>query len=264
MSKRTLPALTIVFTVFGLSRACADDQAEQLLKASHDYVATRSVEIQQTVEQTTRISMDGKPAGDARTTKQSSLIEIDAGKQIMRLTTKDQSGKELVVIRQGKNIAMKIGSEPWTAPQGQYARIGDQLANPFACPLPQSGKEQSPRWTVVGPEVLDGKETTVIETVGDTANAYAQERIREGMATMFPEAASRPAIEVLAYKSRHWIETKDNRRLRVDQTSRQQMTMTGGLKAVIDITARTTAIYGRYDDVKIQVPKEARLILGPG
>lgn len=264
MWQRALPALAILLTGYGLSMARAEDRAEQILKASHDYVATRSVEIQQTVEQNARISVDGKPIGASQTTKQSSLIEIDAGKQLMRLTTKDQSGKELVVIRQGKSIAMKIGSEPWAVPLGQYARIGDQLANPFACPLPQSGKEHSPKWTVVGAELLDGKETTVIETVGDTANSYAQQRIREGLASMFPEEASRPAIEVLAYKSRHWIETKDNRRLRVDQTSHQQMVMPAVGKTVIDINAKTTAIYGRYDNVNIQVPKEARLILGPG
>jgi hypothetical protein len=81
---------------------------------------------------------------------------------------------------------------------------------------------------------------------------------------MFPDGATKPSIKVMAYKSRHWIGTKDNRRFRVDQTSRQQMTMPGAGKTVIEITAKTTAAYRRYDEVDIQVPEEARLILGAG
>ena len=45
------------------SPARAEEKAEQILKASHDYVAGRSVEIEQTVEQTSALLMDGKPAG---------------------------------------------------------------------------------------------------------------------------------------------------------------------------------------------------------
>src|SRR4029079_16427482 len=115
---------------------------------------------------------------------------------------------------------------------------------------PQSGKEHSPKWPVIGSGVLDGKGGTGIETIGDTANEYAQERMREGVAAMFPEATGRPVIKVLAYKSRHWIGTKDNRRIRVDQTSQQHMTLPGGGKTVIDVTANTTAIYRRYDEVE--------------
>ena len=62
MWQRAFPKLAILLTVFGMSMARAEDRAEQILKASHDYVATRSVEIQQTVEQTTRISVECPPA----------------------------------------------------------------------------------------------------------------------------------------------------------------------------------------------------------
>jgi hypothetical protein len=265
MWKRAFAKRAMVLVAIGLSLslARAEDSAEQILKASQDCVADRSVEIQQTVEQTARLLVDGKPLDAAQTTKQTSVIEIDADTKLVRMTTKDQSGKELVVIRKGKSVAMKIGSGPWTAPKGQYARIGDQLANPFACPLPKPGEEHSPKWTVVGPERLDGQETTVIETVGDTANKYAQERMREGIASVFPDAAARPAIEVLAYKSRHWIGKKYDRRLRVEQTSHQKMTMPGAGKAVIDISAKTIAVYRRYDKVAIPVPEEACRILDP-
>jgi hypothetical protein len=221
------------------------------------------VEIEQTVEQNARLFVDGKASGAAQTTKQTSVIEIDAGKKLVRMTTKDAGGKDVIVVRKGKRIAMKVGSDPWTTPQGPYARMGDQLANPFACPLPEPGDERSPRWKVVGPERLDGKETTVIGTVGDTAKSYALERMREGIASIFPDAAARPTIEVLAYKARHWIGKKDDRRLRVEQTSHQKMTMPGGAKVVIDMSAKTTAVYRRYDQVEIQVPEEARRILDP-
>jgi hypothetical protein len=53
----------------------------------------------------------------------------------------------------------------------------------------------------------------------------------------------------------------DNRRMRVEQTSHQNMTMPGIAKTVIDVTAKTTAVYTRYDKVQIDVPEEARRIL---
>jgi hypothetical protein len=240
------------------SPAKVEDRAELILRASHDCVAAHSVEIEQTVEQTARLLVDGKPSGAAQTTKQTSVIEIDAGKKLVRMTTKDAGGKELIVLRKGKRIAMKAGSGPWTAPKGPEARLGDQLANPFACPLPRAGDENSPKWKIAGSERLDGKETTAIETVGDTANKYALERMREGIAAIFPDADARPTIEVLAYKARHWIGEKDDRRLRVEQTSHQKMTMPGGAKAVIDMSGKTIAVYRRYDQVEIRVPEEAQ------
>jgi hypothetical protein len=241
----------------------AKDKAEQILRASHDHVAARSVEIQQTVEQTAHVLVDGKPLGSAQATKQTSSIEIDADKGLVRMTMNDQSGKDLVVIRKGDHVAMKIGSDPWTAPKGPYARIGDQLANPFACPLPKPGLEHSPRWTIVGDERLDGQEITVIKTVGDTANKYAQERMREGIASIFPDASARPSIEVVTYESRHWIGKADDRRQRVEQTSHQKMTMPGVPKTVIDVVGKTTSTYRRYNRIDIDVPEEARRILGP-
>jgi hypothetical protein len=265
MWKRAFAKRSMMLVAFGLSLslARAEDRAEKILRASQDCVAARSVEIRQTVEQTARLLVEGKESGAAQTTKQTSVIEIDAGKKLVRMTTKDQNGKDLIVLRKGKRIAMKVGSDPWRAPKGAEARLGDQLANPFACPLPKPGEENSPKWTVVGSERLDEKETTVIETVGDSANRYAQERMREGIASVFPDAAARPTIEVLAYKSRHWIGKKDDRRLRVEQTSHQKMTMPGGAKIVIDSSAKTIAVYSRYDKVEIQVPDEARPILDP-
>jgi hypothetical protein len=241
----------------------AEDKAAQILRVSHDYVAAHSVEIQQTVEQTARVLVDGKPLGSTQATKQTSIIEIDADKGLVRMTMKDQSGKDLVVIRKGDHIAIKIGSDPWTAPKGPYARIGDQLANPFVCPLPMPGMEHSPKWTIVGNERLDGQEMTVIKTVGDTANKYAQERIRDGIASIFPDASARPTIEVVTYESRHWIGKADDRRHRVEQTSHQKMTMPGVAKAVIDVVGKTTAIYRRYNRIDIDVPEETRRILYP-
>jgi hypothetical protein len=265
MWKKVFAKSVVVLIVFGQfsSLVRAEDKAEQILRASQDYVAARSVEIQQTVEQTSAVLVDGKPMGVPQTTKQTSIIEIDAGKMLVRMSFKDQSGNDGVVIRKGDRVAMKIGSAPWTVPIGPYAQIREQLANPFACPLPKAGEDHSPRWTIVGPDHLDGQEVTVIETVSDTANKYAQERMREGIASVFSDPATRPTIDVLAYKSRHWIGKEDHRRLRVEQTSHQRMTMPAIAKAVIDVTAKTIAVYSRYDNVQIDVPEEARRILDP-
>ncbi len=239
----------------------AENVAEQILRASHDYVATRSVEIQQTAEQTVRVLVAGKPRGSEQVIKQTSSIEIDADKGLVRMTMKDQSGKDLVVIRKGDHIVMKIGSDPWTPPKGPYARLGDQLANPFACPLPKPGLADSPRWTIVGDERLDGQEMTVIKTVGDTANEYAQARMRDGIASIFPDASARPTIEVVTYESRHWIGKADASRQRVEQTSHHKMTMPGAAQTVIDVVGKTTAVYRRYNKIDVDMPEEARRIL---
>jgi hypothetical protein len=253
----------MMLAVFGayVADARAQEVAEKILSASNDFVSSRSFEREETVEQKSRLLMADKTPLDLPSSKQTSVIEVDAANLLVRLTTKDQ-GKDLLVIRKGNSVAMKLGSGSWTKPQGPYARLGDQLANPFACPLPKRGGKQSPKWRIVGREVLNGQETTVIETVRDTANRYAEERMREGIVSMFPDADTRPAIEVLDYKSRHWI-GKDNRRLRVEQTSHTKMTMPGTPKMVIDGTAKTTSVYNRYDKVEIQMPEEARSILEP-
>jgi hypothetical protein len=241
----------------------AQEKAEQILRASHDYVAAHSVEIEQTVEQTARVLVDGKPLGSEQAAKQISSIKIDADKGLVRMTMKDQSGKGVVAIRKGSLIAIKIGSDPWKAPEGQYARIGDQLANPFACPLPKPGLALSPQWSIVGDERLDGQELTVIKTVGNTANKYVLERMGEGIASVFPDASARPTVEIVTYESRHWIGKADRRRQRVEQTSHHRMTMPGVAKTVIDVVGKTTAIYGRYDRIDIGVPEEASRILYP-
>jgi hypothetical protein len=239
----------------------AERKAEQILMASHDYVTARSVKIEQTIEQTARVLVDGKPSGSAQAIKQTSRIEIDANKGVVRMTMKDQSGQDVVVIRKGSRIAMKIGSGLWTVPNGAYARIGDTLANPFACPLPKPGQEHSPRWTIVGDERQGGQEMTVIKTVGDTAIRYAHERMRDGIAGIFPDVSTRPTIEVMSYESRHWIGKADDRRQRVEQTSHHKMTMPGAAKTVIDVVGKTTSVYRRYNDIDIAVPEEAGKIL---
>jgi hypothetical protein len=241
----------------------AELKAEHLLRASHDYVASRSFEIQQTVEQTARVLVDGKPLRAVRASEQVSIIEVDADRGLVRMTMKDPSGKDLVVIRKGDHIAMKIGSDPWSVPKGPYARIGDQLANPFACPFPKPGLEHSPRWTIAGDDRLDGQEITVIKTVGDSANQFARERMREGIASVFPDASARPTIEVMAYESRHWIGKADDRRQRVEQTSHHQMTMPGAATTVVDVVGKTTAIYRRYNRIDVDVPEGARRLIYP-
>lgn len=263
MKKKAVAKLALVLAVLGVyaATARAEDDAETILRASQDYVAAHSFELQETAEQKGRLLVPGEPAQDVPSTKRTAVIEVDAANRLVRMITKDK-GQDVILLRKGKDVAMKLGSNPWEKPQGPFARMGDQMANPFACPLPKSGEKQSPRWRTVGRELLNGEEATVLETIGDTANQYAEERMREGIVAMFPDTDTRPAVEVLEYKSRHWI-GKDHRRLRVEQTSRTKMTMPGTPKAVIDLSAKTTAVYSRYDKVEIQVPDQARSILEP-
>jgi hypothetical protein len=255
-----MPVMVLALSEASLAPARAEDSAEEVLRSAHAFVAAHSVQLRQTAEQTGRLLVPGKPPVDIPTKKQTSVIEIDNANKVIRMTTKDL-GKALVVIRTEKGIAMKIGAEPWAKPAGRYASMAAQLANPFACPLPTPGASQSPKWTVVGRDLVDGKKTTVIETVGDTANKYALERMRDGLAAVFPDSAARPTIEVVSYKSRNWIGRDDQRLLRVEQTGHQKMTMPGSDKVIIDMVMKTTTVYGRYDLVQIQVPEEARGIL---
>ncbi len=263
MWKKAVARLAMVLAPFGVyaATARAEDDAETVLRASQDYVAAHSFELQEIAEQKGRLLVPGKPAQDTPSTKRTSMIEVDVVNQLVQMITKDK-GQDVILLRKGKGVAMKLGSNAWEKPQGPFARMGDQMANPFACPLPKSGEKQSPRWRIVGRELLKGEEATVIETIGDTANRYAEERMREGIVAMFPDPDVRPSVEVSEYKSRHWI-GKDHRRLRVEQTSRTKMTMPGTPKTVIDLSAKTTAIYSRYDKVEIRLPDEARSILEP-
>jgi hypothetical protein len=262
MCKSVLGTLVIVLVLAGLSLApaTAEDSPEEIIKTAHACVAGHSVELRQTVEQTSRLLFPGQPPVEIPTTKQTSVIEIDTANRLIRMTTKD-GGKEVVVIRKEKDLAMKTGAGPWTKPTGPYARMAAQLANPFACPLPTAGDRQSPKWRIVDHELLDGRKTTVIETIGNTANKFALERMREGLVAAFPDRAARPTIEVLSYKSRHWIGKDDQHPLRVEQTSHEKMTMPGADKIIIDMTMKTTTVYRRYDHVQIKVPEEARRIL---
>ena len=238
-------------------------QADRWIRESHEAILKQpSFEITQTVEQKAAPIIEGKPTTTVQTSRQVTHIEVDMTHGLTRLTTREPTGRDVAVLRRGNNVALKLGKEPWQPPSGPYAKIGAQLANPFACPLPKPGAN-SPHWVTAGIERNKNEAILIVCTEGNSAVAYAEERIKEGITSAFPDEASRPKVEVLSYTSRHWIRKQDKRRLKAVQEAHQIMTMTrpDGSAIVIDITATTTAAYSRFGQVNIVVPPEARRIL---
>jgi hypothetical protein len=157
---------------------------------------------------------------------------------------------------------MKLGDQPWQVPSGAYAQLKDQLATPYACPLPGRGND-SPQWRFASPAQEQGEACDVIETVGDSAIGYVTGVMNKTMASAASDPATRPSIQVRSYVSRHWIAQADARRLRVEQTGRIQMTMRQPTGQTVDIDLETTGttLYRRYGEVTIDVPAEAAQLL---
>lgn len=245
------------------ARALIDMDGDRLVQASHSAVAASpSFEIRQTLEQRAAVLVAGKLVDTPKTPLQVSLIEVDQAHDLMRLTAREPGGRDITAIRRGSQVAIQLGSEPWQVPNGSYATIAKQLANPFACPLPVPGLD-SPRWEIVTTEGQGDDTTIIVRTAADSAVGFAQKQMTEGLNSLFPDPGTRPTIQVLDYVSRQWIRKKDNRRLKVVQASRQRMTLRqpNGAATVLGVTATTTAVYGRYGEVRIVVPEQARHIL---
>jgi hypothetical protein len=235
------------------------NSAEELVLKSHQFVAdASSFEIIQTEVDTMKPLVNGKPADAGMSTTNTSVIRVLNGKPMtVELTTQEPSGRELRVLRRGDHVVMKLGSEPWQIPTGEYAKLKEQMAQPFACPLPHGGSN-SPRWKVSGTGVEQGEECNIVETVGDSVLDYVRGRINTGFADMFPDPATRPTISVQSYKSRHWIQRSLGKRLRVEQSGHMRMSMRqpGGSIDMAMETA-TSAVYQNYGKVDIKIPAEA-------
>lgn len=241
----------------------ADAEGDRLIQASQAVTAASpSFEIRQTLEQRAVVVVDGKRVDAPKTAPQVSLIEVDLAHDLMRLTTHEPGGREVIAIRRGGRVAIKLGSELWQVPAGPYVAVTAQLVNPFACPLPVPGPG-SPRWQVTATEGQGDEAVVIVQTVADSAVRFAEGRMKEGLNAVFPDPAARPKLEVLSYTARHWIRKKDHRRLKVVQDSREKMTMPqpNGAAIVLDTTAITTAVYSRYGEVQVVVPEAALRIL---
>lgn len=192
--------------------------------------------------------------------------EMDMSKLLVRFSTTTQ-GKELVVLKQGENAAMKLGSGPWEPPSGPYESMIKNMGNLFQCETetPEE-KGNAPVWKLVGTELLDGQEALVIETEGNTAVAIAQERMTKGIANAFPgDPAQRPTVKVLEYSSKHWISKSDFRYLQTVQTSKVLMTvpLPDGKQQLIESSTKGTTRFS-YDKIAIDIPEEAQKVLASG
>ncbi len=238
--------------------------AGALVLQSHAFVTgAPSFEIEQTKIEKMTPYVAGKAVAPARERTESLIMRVVNGNpMLVELVTKDASGLPLRVIRRGEGIAMKLGDQPWQVPSGAYAQLKDQLAAPYACPLPGRGSD-SPQWRFASPAQEQGQSCDVIETVGDSAIGYVTGVMNKTMASVTADPAMRPVVHVRSYVSRHWIARSDARRLRVEQTGRIQMTMRQPAGQTVDVDLETTGttLYRRYGEVTIDVPAEAAQLL---
>ena len=243
--------------------AAFDTRGDELISRSHQAIAALpSFQIKQTMEQDTTLLQNGKPTGQPIHSAQVTILDIDMSNGLVQMVTTQPNGSEMRVLRRADRAVIKLGDAPWQEPTGPFARIKEQLANPFACPLPMK-TPSSPKWEVVKQEMLHGEEVVVVRTVGDSAVGYASQRIQEGLQTAIEDPAKRPKIQVLSYTATHWIRKKDNRRLKVVQESHQAVTLPqeSGEPLKMKVLTVTTAEYSRFGSVKIEVPAEAAAIL---
>jgi hypothetical protein len=191
------------------------------------------------------------------------IIEIDFRKHLARQTT-THDGQETVMLKSAERAAMKIGNGPWQIPTGLHEQIAKDMGNLFYCEIeaPET-KENAPTWKVAGTEVLDGAETYVVESEGNSAVALAQERMTKGLAKgAVGLSAKLPTVKVLAYSAKHWIRKSDYRHLQAMQTCKLEVSPeTSGEPRPLIEQSRTTISKYNYDELKIDIPDEAQRIL---
>lgn len=233
----------------------ADEDAGKLADTAWDGVSATAVEIEQTGEMTVRRIVDGTPAPTGFPMPvPKSLSRIDPVHSICELTTAGADGKQVIVLRKGKAVAMKIGSGPWGPPGGPYAQMGAALANPFVCPKRTAGERRE--WRAAGADTVEGREATVLESVGDWPLAAAQ-----AAAAAVPKAMREQAggeLKMTAYAIRLWVAKSDGRLLQQEKTVRQTLTRTDGES--VEMTQRTLQVFRRFG-ITIDIPPEAQAAL---
>ena len=239
------------------------DAGDLILKSHTHMGSAPSFEIEQTkVDHITRLPA-GQPAGPAATQSQTTIIRVVNGTPMVVELTTTEAGRPLRAIRRGDQLVIQIGSGPWQLPSGPYAQMKDQLATPYACPLPGRGKD-SPQWQMAGTAREQGAECDIVETVGDSAVAYVTGIMNKSMAAAVSAGTPQPSMHVLSYQVRQWLARPNSRKLRAEQNAHMQVTMNppAGAPMQVDIAMTTTSVYRHYGEVTIEIPVEAEQLLG--
>jgi hypothetical protein len=244
----------------------AGDAGALLLQSQAFVAGAPSFEMEQIKVEKVTPHLAGKPIAPARERTESLMMRVvNSVPMLTELITTDSSGLPLRVIRRGKAIVMKLGEQPWQVPSGPYLQLKDQLATPYACPLPAGGSD-SPQWRLAGSAQEQGEACDVIETVGDSAVGYVTGIMNKTMMAAARDSTTRPSIQVRSYVSRHWIAQSDGRRMRVEQVGRMQLSVRQptGQTVEVDLETTGTTRYRRYGEVRIEIPAEAeRLLAAP-
>jgi hypothetical protein len=253
-------SIAALLAIVPFSATAGDDDASSLIREAYVKLEeASSVEIQQSEEQTSTAMSEGKPMGPPQSTTQTSTIELDNRHGIVRLATNVPPLGEIVVLRHNDRLAMKTGSGEWETPQGPFAAMGKQLANPMACPVYK--ESETPTWRTAGELTLDGKEIILLETVGDSALAYVQRVQDEGLASAFPDAKTRPKTSIVSYSMRAWVAKTGGALLRQEKTLKGRLALPG--TGEVEFTTHSVQIYRRYGEFELTIPEAAKQILAP-
>jgi hypothetical protein len=253
-------AVAMLLAIVPFSTTADGDDASALIREAYIKLEeATSVEIQQSEEQTSSVMSDGKPLGTPQSTTQTSTIEMDNRHGIVRLATNAPTLGEVVILRSHDRVAMKTGSGDWGPLEGPFAAMGKQLANPMACPVYK--ENEKPTWRTAGESTLDGKEIILLETVGDSALAYVQRVQEEGLASVFPDAETRPKISIVSYSMRAWVAKTGGTLLRQEKTLKGRLALPD--TGEVEFTTHGVQNYRRYGEVELTIPEAAKQILAP-
>jgi hypothetical protein len=263
MNHRLVAGAVLVWLTAAGVPGGAEETGRQLLDKARTAVASApTLRRTDTVEQVVCL-INGPQRMEQKPTTSVVTIEVDLAKMLARQMSTVQ-GKQLIMLRQGNNAAMKLGKGVWETPRGPFQNAAQELGNLFVCEIETpEDKQFAPDWKVTGSEVVDGQDAYIVESAGNTAAALAEARMTKAIAKNFAgNPDGRPTVKVLAYVSRHWISKADFRRLRAVQTSKVQISTKGTAdhEQVIEQSSTSSSSY-EYGPVNIEVPDDAQKIL---
>ena len=243
--------------------APARDAGLRILQAQSYLSDAVSFEMEQTTVEKMTPFVAGRAIAPSRERTESLVMRVVNGSPMFtEFVTTDPTGLPLRAIRRGEGMVIKLGDQPWQLPTEKYAQFKEQLATPYACPLPGRGPD-SPRWQFAGTAHEQGTACDIIETVGDSVIGYVTGVMTKSMAAASDDPALRPVIHALSYVSRQWIARSDAKRLRVEQAGTIQVTMHQPTGQTVDLHLEITGatIYRRYGGVTIDIPAEVDRLL---
>ncbi|MBF0501380.1 MAG: hypothetical protein HQM09_14665 [Candidatus Riflebacteria bacterium] len=254
---------TLLLCLFGVPiAALSAPPARELLDKSNDVLfATPYIQRVDTEEKAATATVGDKRIGQPPT-KTVLSIDIERKGSVARERTL-VGGQELILLARGDKRVMKLGTDSWQVPTGQWEKMAKDLGNLFVCEqvVPETASN-APELKIVDGEKLDGIDAVVIESVGDSATKIAEQRMNAGVQKMLGDQKIKIAIKVLSYSMRKWLAKDNLRPLQNIQHRRFVTTITlpDGKTQVTETESVGTSKY-TFDQTPIEIPDEAGRLL---